>query len=1139
MKTIYTTILILFCVTISFAQNTVNYQYDNEGRIIHSDDGTKVQVYQYDNLGNRTGYTVNSNVTSTIDLTVNSINIPNTTVSQGQTYTISCTAQNLGTTTAGSNALKVFLSSTATGTQYLLTTYNVPSINANSSQNLSFDITIPSTATLGNQYLVFFIDADTGIAETDETNNISSTQVDIIEASLPDLTVQGASLGSNNVQSGNSFTLSANIYNNGNDTASNFNVKCYLSNNPTYEINDILLNGSEETISSLNASTNIAYNKTVLMPSNTIAGNYYILFVADADGTVTESNERNNISIVNIIVTGNTSIPVADFVANVTTIPVGNTIQFTDISTNNPTSWQWIFEGGTPSTSTLQNPQISYNTPGTYDVTLVATNASGGSTEVKSAYITVGDCQKEWYHVGIDGFTSGGTENLKIEIDNNGVPYIAFIDYANGNMATVMKYNGASWEIVGTAGFSGERVDYLDFKISNDNTLFVAYKNYFGVRKVTVKKFNGYNWINVGNPKFTDRIIGSPSIAITSTNQPYVVFQEYYNSGRLAVMKFYNNNWIYAGQGISNGGVGTVFQSLEIDSNDNVYVAYEDITNQQRIAVKKYYGGSNWNYVGSASVSTGSAAYPSLAFDLSQIPYIAYRDEINNNKTTVKRFTNGVWNTVGSAGFAPGGYTNYQKIVISNDNIPYVSMRYNNYGTSVMKYEGGNWINVGLADFPTTQTPSYQTMAISSEGVPYLVYKDLSNYKASVMKFACNESINADFVANQTSATTGSEVSFTDTSTNTPTTWSWSFSPNTVTYVNGTSSTSQNPEVTFDAIGMYSVTLTASNASSSDTEVKTDYINITQPVALTYVPDDNFENYLETHDANGNIVSIGDSTSMGNGIANDDYVLTSRIETVTYLAVPSLNISDLTGIEDFHALEELHCNVNNIQTLDFSNNPNLISLSCQQNQLNNLNVSSNYNLSVLECFSNQLTTLNLSMNTQLTTVSVAGNQITSLDLSNSPLLTKVWCHSNQLNSLNIKNGNNSAISNVNFTVNNNPNLTCIFVDDANYSSQNWTNIDANSHFVETQAECDAILGINDVNVEGINLYPNPTHSILNIEKPDNIKINKIEIYDVTGKLIKTYKKETETLNIQKFSKGIYLIKLLTKDGVYSKQIIKN
>src|SRR4249920_2840442 len=50
-------------------------------------------------------------------------------------------------------------------------------------------------------------------------------------------------------------------------------------------------------------------------------------------------------------------------------------IDFTDQSTNNPASWQWTFEGASPSTSTQQNPtNICYDDPGVYDVTLIATN---------------------------------------------------------------------------------------------------------------------------------------------------------------------------------------------------------------------------------------------------------------------------------------------------------------------------------------------------------------------------------------------------------------------------------------------------------------------------------------------------------------------------------------------------------------------------------------------------------------------------------------------------------------------------------------------------------------------------------------------------------------------------------------------
>jgi len=84
-----------------------------------------------------------------------------------------------------------------------------------------------------------------------------------------------------------------------------------------------------------------------------------------------------------------TNPPVADFVADNTTIVAGQTVNFTDLSTNMPTSWSWTFSGGTPTSSTQQNPSITYNTAGTYDVSLTATNSIGSGNETKTAYITV------------------------------------------------------------------------------------------------------------------------------------------------------------------------------------------------------------------------------------------------------------------------------------------------------------------------------------------------------------------------------------------------------------------------------------------------------------------------------------------------------------------------------------------------------------------------------------------------------------------------------------------------------------------------------------------------------------------------------------------------------------------------------
>ncbi|MCF8303946.1 MAG: T9SS type A sorting domain-containing protein [Bacteroidales bacterium] len=86
----------------------------------------------------------------------------------------------------------------------------------------------------------------------------------------------------------------------------------------------------------------------------------------------------------------------AQFQANDTMINEGGSVSFTDQSTGGPTSWEWSFEGGTPETSTEQNPTVTYNTGGAYDVTLTVYNTSDSSTLTKSNYIQVNPDQDHW-----------------------------------------------------------------------------------------------------------------------------------------------------------------------------------------------------------------------------------------------------------------------------------------------------------------------------------------------------------------------------------------------------------------------------------------------------------------------------------------------------------------------------------------------------------------------------------------------------------------------------------------------------------------------------------------------------------------------------------------------------------------------
>ena len=104
--------------------------------------------------------------------------------------------------------------------------------------------------------------------------------------------------------------------------------------------------------------------------------------VTVADG---QRVELNNIQLT----PGSCMVP--NFTASVTDVSLGQSINFTDASYGTIASWNWIFEGTTPSASTAQNPTgITYNTIGDYDVTLIITDAEGNSdTLTKSNYIHV------------------------------------------------------------------------------------------------------------------------------------------------------------------------------------------------------------------------------------------------------------------------------------------------------------------------------------------------------------------------------------------------------------------------------------------------------------------------------------------------------------------------------------------------------------------------------------------------------------------------------------------------------------------------------------------------------------------------------------------------------------------------------
>ncbi|MBT8272529.1 MAG: choice-of-anchor D domain-containing protein, partial [Bacteroidia bacterium] len=208
----------------------------------------------------------------------------------------------------------------------------------------------------------------------------------------------------------------------------------------------------------------------------------------------------------------------------------------------------------------------------------------------------------------------------------------------------------------------------------------------------------------------------------------------------------------------------------------------------------------------------------------------------------------------------------------------------------------------------------------------------------------------------------------------------------------------------------------------------------------TAIPDPNFEQRL--------------IDMMYDTLPIDGMVPTTNIDTVTNLIIPNSNILDLTGIEDFAALEILDITGNGISNLNISNNTMLRELYAETNPLGILDVSFNPNLEILRCGYTQLTELDISNNSALSFLSCNNNQLCYLDLNMNTLLTSLGCSNNQLTYLNVRNGTNNGLTAFNATAND-PSL-CIEVDDevaatAGTGSYATWQVDAGASFSENCA----------------------------------------------------------------------------------------
>ncbi len=643
--------------------------------------------------------------------------------------------------------------------------------------------------------------------------------------------------------------------------------------------------------------------------------------------------------------------------------------------------------------------------------------------------------------------------------------------------------------------------------------------------------------------------------------------------------------------------IGTDYSSNEgviaISKQDTMFTAFQeyDGVSAWRISVKKY-NGTDWEYVGAAKFSAGDAEGMTIAVNNAGIPYVAYQDAANSNVLAVKKFDGTNWVDVGTNAI-PGATTGMPYIKFDNNDVLHVAMRYfPNFGFAtgaVVKYDGSAWSFVGERDslryqqyprleFDSNNTPFYCANSSSGftsfrkfDGTNWLEYAEsiTGGGFQKVDMGIYNDEIYAFFIDGANS-NYGTVKKYNGSN--------WvdigvaGFTPEDI----------DNPNMRIDAYGNIYVAFADKGQSNWMTVMKYDgstwelmgtrgedlygaaWNGVGRCIALNSHNElfrfnattnsravQKYDCVIEVPDANFKAYLVADTTINVNG--DTSIQCYEANEYAGGIDCNGLSIADLTGIEHFTKLS---------------------TLNCSSNQLTALDLSSNVSLTTLNCSNNQIASLNLTKNGSLTDVDVSDNALTSLDL---------------------RNGKNTDV--VTFDATGNTSLDCIQVDDAAYSTTNWTNIEAGTSFgdittavtvsgatitadyasatayqwidcdngnadvagatsqsfnpsangnyacviskgnCEETTECKEIatVGIALDEKASIELFPNPTSNQFQIRT--SLIVKNVVLLDLTGRTIDLKVSTNGMVQVEGVAKGIYAVQIVTTKGVYVRQIL--
>ncbi len=502
-------------------------------------------------------------------------------------------------------------------------------------------------------------------------------------------------------------------------------------------------------------------------------GNYTVkLTAANSVGQSSVETKTDYISVA--------SAPAAAFISSSTSGNAPATVNFTDQSTGNPTSWLWDFGDG--NTSTEQNPAHTYAAEGNYTVQLTATNACGATVETKTNYMQVSPCIPA--AAGFFASTTFGNAPLLVNFtdQSSGNPTSWLWDFGDGNTVT-------------------EQNPSHQYNFPGTYTVTLTATNSCNSDPETKVSYITVNTVPTGNLALNRPIMAAnttlpdaPELAVDSD------MESYWRSGN--VTKDSPNSWLYVDLGAPyNLNRAVVNWKSKYYAQEYRFQISNTASNNE----------NDWT-----TVYTNTAGKEGIQDVTFTSPFAAryFRIRMNKNNKDSNRIIS-LECYAASQCLPPGA--NFAASVTSG-NAPFtVSFTDQSSGNPT----SWNW-NFGDGNTSTERNPSHTFTAPGDYTIKLTVSDACGATIANKVNYIHVEPClppSVNFSASAASGNAPMTVTFTDQSNGNPTSWNWDFG-------DGNTSTLQNPSHTYAAAGDYTVTLTATSGCGSNSASKANFIHV-------------------------------------------------------------------------------------------------------------------------------------------------------------------------------------------------------------------------------------------------------------------------------------------------------------------------